>query len=239
MINQATDLYDALAPYYRNYSDNKSAYLSAVDKFVIGHIPPGAESLLDVGAGDGIRGMSIAQQTGIKYTVLCDPSPEMIRRCKALHPSEVWNVSAEELPDTGIKFDVILCLWNVLGHLKDRASRIKALSRMRELLTDKGIIFFDVNNRHNAASYGWARVIGRLIIDFFNLDEQRGDAVFDWKIGEQTFPAMGHLFTPHEIEGIIKESGLKVKERIAVNYSDGQVSMSILKGQLLYLISNK
>ncbi len=229
-------VYDALAPDYREYAERKSAYLSAVDRFVLGHIPSGAESLLDVGAGDGVRGMALARQLRINYTVLCDSSAKMAVLCRRQNPNEVWETRAEDLPDTGKRFDVIICLWNLLGHLPTRAGRVKALRSMRNLLKDRGKIFFDVNNRHNAASYGWLRVFGRILVDAVHFDERRGNATFDWKIGDKTYPGMGHLFTPREIESIIKESGLLILERRSIDYVTGAVSDSLLKGQLVYLV---
>lgn len=236
MIGTSTDIYDALAPHYRKYSEKKSAYLRAIDEYIIEHIPESAGSLLDVGAGDGVRGMAIAHAKGIECTILCDVSAKMVARCKNLNASEVWLASAEELPATEKRFDVIFCLWNVLGHLSGRAARVKALTAMKQLLADDGVLFFDVNNRHNASAYGKLEVLKRVIIDCVCPDERRGDAEFDWEIGDKVFPAKGHLFTPFEIEGIIKESGLQIKERVAVHYGNGEISHHPWRGQLLYLL---
>lgn len=237
MNASSSDIYDVLALHYREYAGKKSAYLSAVDRFIVDHAPSRPSSMLDVGSGDGIRGMALAQQLGISSVVLSDYSAEMVARCRVLGPSDVWQTAAQELPETDRSFDVITCLWNVMGHLPDRLSRIKALTRMRALLSPRGIIFFDVNNRHNAAAYGWVKILGRIIIDTMQHDDRRGDASFDWKVGDKVFPAMGHLFTPAEIETIIRESGLQVRERIAVDYTSGMVSRSPLRGQLVYSLS--
>jgi SAM-dependent methyltransferase len=236
LTSRSEDIYDALAPHYREYSEKKSLYLKAVDKYIVDRVSSGKRSLLDVGAGDGIRGMDIARQCGIGYTVLCEPSAEMVKKCEQLKPSQIWQTTAENLPDSDKKFDVALCLWNVLGHLPNRSARVQALARIRELLTEDGMLFFDVNNRHNASSYGMLEVLKRTAIDFVSFDEKRGDASFDWKIGDKVFPAMGHLFTPKEIEDIIKESGLKIKDRVSVNYASGAVSKQPWRGQLLYRI---
>jgi SAM-dependent methyltransferase len=229
-----SNIYDALAPYYREYARKKTVYLNAVDRFILDNMPGDAESLLDVGAGDGVRGMALANQKGIKYVVLSDLSAEMAARCRELNPADVWHAAAEKLPEVERRFDIIICLWNVLGHIENRAGRVEALTGMRRLLSDKGNIFFDVNNRHNTSAYGWWKVFGRICIDTIQPDEKRGDATFDWKIGNESIPAMGHLFTPAEIEGIIKDSGLLIKTKIAVDYHNGLLSTQLLKGQLLY-----
>ena len=97
MNDNSAELYNALASHYREYSDKKSAYISAVDRFMLDHTPDGAKSILDVGSGDGVRGMSLAKQMGINYIVLNDVSENMIARCRALNPSDVWQVPAQNL----------------------------------------------------------------------------------------------------------------------------------------------
>jgi 2-polyprenyl-3-methyl-5-hydroxy-6-metoxy-1,4-benzoquinol methylase len=235
----SSDIYDAMAPHYREYSARKIAYLSAVDRFVIEHAPRNPATLLDVGAGDGVRGKALAAELGARTTVLADASREMIARCKLLEVSDCWLCEAQNLPQTDLRFDVILCLWNVLGHLPDRASRVAALRGMRALLSPGGAVFFDVNNRQNARNYGRWRVMGRVLLDAIAPDDRRGDETFEWKVGEQTFPAMGHLFTPSEIGSIIEDSGLKVVERVAVDYASGELSSSPWAGQLLYHLGNR
>jgi len=234
-----TEIYDALAPHYREYAARKSAYLAAVDRFILSNVPYGARSLLDVGAGDGIRGMGLARVLEIDTVVLCDVSPEMLRKCKELEPLELWQAAAESLPATELRFDVVVCLWNVLGHVRTRTARVQALTRMREVLSDRGLIFLDVNNRHNASAYGAARVIGRVILDFVRPDERRGDATFDWKIGKRNFPAMGHLFTPGEIARIIDDGGLIIKKRASVDYVTGEVSRCRYRGQMLFMLGKQ
>lgn len=231
------DIYDLMAPFYREYSDRKRNYLQAVDRFVVEHLPPQAGSMLDVGSGDGVRGMSIARIKSIPKVVLVEPSSEMAKRCRELGPTDVWQVAAEELPDTAERFEVITCLWNVLGHLGGRRQRVQALVGMKRLLADSGIILFDVNNRHNAAAYGWLKVLGRRIADGLAPDERRGDATFTWTIGDQNLHGKGHLFTPAEIEGIVREAGLNIRKRVAINYSTGVLSSSPTRGQLLYIVA--
>ena len=238
-LTDSSAIYDALAPHYREYAAKRSAYLAAVDRFVVENIPAGAGSLLDVGAGDGVRGMDIARRGGIGRVALSDPSFAMVELCRRLGPREVWHCGAESLPGPPGQFDVILCLWNVLGHLPGKAARVRALVRMRELLAPGGAIFFDVNNRHNASAYGWFKVCGRIVVDALAFDERRGDATFDWNVGGRTFQATGHLFTPGEIGGIIAEAGLDVLRRASADYAAGRFSTCALRGQLLFMLGRE
>ena len=229
-----SDTYDALAPHYREYSRSRQTYLEAVDRIILRHAPAAVEAVLDVGAGDGVRGMALARRLAARRVVLAEPSREMAARCRELGADAVWEVPAEQLPQSESRFDVILCLWNVLGHLPDRPARLAALKSMQGLLAPAGALYLDVNNRHNAAAYGSLKVLARRCVDFLLPDERRGDASYEWRIGGLNLPAMGHLFTPAEIEGMIEASGLRVARRVAVDYATGRESPSPHRGQLLY-----
>ena len=234
MTGDAAELYDALAPDYQEYAAKRAIYLAAVDAFIRERVPPSARRLLDVGSGDGVRAMALARACAFETVVLSDVSVEMVERCRALAPTAVWRTPAQDLPDEGLRFDVITCLWNVLGHVPARADRLAALRRMRALLATGGMVFLDVQNRHNAAAYGRGRVLARLVLDRLRPDEKRGDTSFDWKIGRNTIRGHGHLFTPAEIGGLLQEAGLRIVERVAVDYATGQRSPSPLRGQLAF-----
>jgi SAM-dependent methyltransferase len=231
----AADPYDALAPYYRDYADTRAAYLAGVDAFVREGMPTAPSALLDVGSGDGVRAMALARACGMGIVVLNDASAEMAARCRALAPADVWQVPAQQLPDTDTRFDAITCLWNVLGHVPTRNARLHALRRMASLLAPGGRLFLDVQNRHNAAAYGRWRVYGRVVLDALWPDEQRGDSSFNWHIGGRTFRGRGHLFTRREIWALIEEAGLRVVGWAAIDYATGARSQSQLTGQLAFV----
>lgn len=234
MTADAAELYDALAPDYREYAAKREAYFAGVDAFIREHVPSSARRLLDVGSGDGVRAMAVARACAFETVVLSDVSAAMVERCRALAPTDVWHTSAQALPDGVAGFDVITCLWNVLGHVPGRAERLAALGRMRALLASGGRMFLDVQNRHNAAAYGWGRVLVRVALDRLWPDERRGDTSFDWKVGGRTVRGHGHLFTPSEISGLLQQAGWRVAERIAIDYATGQRSQSPLRGQLVF-----
>lgn len=232
------NIYDALAPHYRQYADAKASYLQAVDGVLLSRAPTGARSLLDVGAGDGVRGMALAKALRIDRTVLCDSSAEMAARCRALSPSEVWQCAAEDMPQAGERFDIVLCLWNVLGHIAPAELRVRALQSMARVLAPQGRLFLDVNNRHNASAYGWLRIAGRVILDGIAPDDGRGDTSFEWEVGGQRLPARGHLFTPAEMADLARRAGLRIERRLAVDYRTGAVSACVFRGQLVYELSS-
>lgn len=228
----AESAYDRLAPHYREYSKTRAAYIDAVDRLILERAPRRCR-LLDVGAGDGVRGMRLGRALDATRIVLCEPSAGMAAMCREQGADEVWQLPAEALPDDGGPFNLIVCLWNVLGHLPDRAARVAALAGVRRLLARDGVLFLDVNNRHNARAYGRWRVAMRRFVDHVVPDESRGDASFEWRVGGTRVAATGHLFTLRELEDILLSAGLEIVHRMAVDYRAGVVSDDLRHGQLL------
>jgi 2-polyprenyl-3-methyl-5-hydroxy-6-metoxy-1,4-benzoquinol methylase len=227
--------YDRLAPHFRSYSEARAAYLSAVDQLILRRIPAHAKSLLDVGSGDGLRARALARSCSIPRLILSDPNTEMVRRCRLLETvDDVWQVAAEDLPDAGERFDVITCLWNVLGLVTDSAKRSEALRRMRSLISPQGRIFLDVNNRYNASAYGWLTTLGRILYDLLHPSDTNGDVSFSWRIGGEVIHTRGHVFRPDEASCLIAEAGLKVVERHVVDYGTGESRRFTFGGQLFY-----
>lgn len=226
--------YDRLAPYYRAYSETRTAYLSAVEAIVIRDMPIDARSMLDVGSGDGVRAARIARARGLTTLVLCEPSTAMLAAGQIPEATDVWPVAAENLPEGGPTFDVVTCLWNVLGHVPDHAARVIALRRMASLLATNGSIFLDVNNRYNARTYGWTPTLRRALHDVLSPSKANGDVSMTWSVGGATIPARTHIFTPREIDGLLREAGLRIKRRYVVDYDTGERTRFVFEGQLVY-----
>jgi len=237
-ISNDITMYDRLAPQYRKYSEYKIRYLNAIDDLVLKHIPVGAKSILDVGAGDGVRAVKIAKASHISRIVLAEPSPTMIALCRNQPVSDAWQVTAEDLPQTNERFDVILCLWNVLGHIESNEKRINALKKMAGLLSKDGRIYIDVNNRYNANSYGFIQTIRRFLYDSIFPSEKNGDVSFEWEVNGSKIPAMGHFFTPNETRKIIHNSGLCIGQKFAVDYQSGNIQNFSFQGQLFYILKH-
>ncbi len=230
--------YDTIAPLYAEYSCRYRDYLHAVDQLVIDRLSPGTR-LLDLGSGDGRRLHKIASQLGLTDVVAVEPSGEMAALCRKTTGFPVHQLFGDELdklPDTG--FSAITVLWNVFGHMADSAVRVKTLSLLKDKLAPGGSILLDVNNRHNALAYGRWNVAKRRLLDAVAFDEKRGDVHYQWKIGNESVPSSGHLFTPGEMAGLFERSGLRVAERLSVNYATGAVSTSPFDGQLFFRLQH-
>jgi SAM-dependent methyltransferase len=229
--------YDRFAKYFRAYSEARAAYIGAVDAIVIGDIAAHARSMLDVGSGDGVRAARIARARGLTTLVLAEPSAAMVAACYRQNATEIWAVAAEELPDTGLRFDVITCLWNVLGHVSSRTRRVRALRRMRSLLAETGSVFLDVSNRYNAREYGWTPTLGRILYDLVFPATTNGDAAMTWSIEGAPIPAHTHFFTPQELRELILEAGLRIARMHVVDYRTGDAKRFFFEGQLLWQLT--
>lgn len=228
--------YDEIAPFYEEYSLNRKEYLESVEHLILKQLNSQMR-LLDIGSGDGRRLAKILEESGIKDVHSVEPSSEMAKICREKTGIPVHETFGENISELNIgEFDVVTAMWNVLGHIPTSEARLKTLENIRLKLKDGGKVIIDVNNRHNAASYGFWNVLKRRVIDFVNFKTERGDAEYDWKIGEKSFRSRGHLFTPREVENLVRKAGLKIIESSSVDYGTGMVSTSNYKGQLFFVL---
>lgn len=231
--------YDAIAPLYAEYSQKYRRYLDTVDQMVIDRLTPGCR-LLDVGSGDGRRLKKIAAASQPSDVVAVEPSGEMANLCRLTTGFPVHQLFGDALgtlPQSN--FDAITALWNVFGHIPGSALRLQTLQCMKLKLAPRGSIMLDVNNRHNQRAYGRLRVWQRRVVDLLAFDETRADSHYVWKIGNESFPASGHLFTPAEMDRLIDQAQLHVAERWSVNYGTGEISPSPHEGQLFYRLVHR
>ncbi len=226
--------YDRIAPEFARLSERRRSYLDRIDQLVISHIPPGSRTLLDVGAGDGIRAARIAQARGVEELTLLEPSAEMRRYWPA--GIQGWAMRAEELHRQHAQFDVITCLWNVLGHIFPSRSRAELLRQFARLLAPKGLLFIDVNHRYNARHYGTAATLLRLVRDRVLSNESTGDVIAHWEVGGIKYATNGHVFTHGEFCRLLPTTGLTMVKRLIVDYATGEIRRSKFGGNLFYVL---
>jgi len=250
--------YERVAAHYADLTRRREAYLRGVDREIVSRTPEGSRSLLDVGAGDGARALRIASHLGIERVVLVEPSREMAAR--AAEHAEVWPVRAEDLntecmenagknhracgpgTDEGVRpyaiadgFDVITCLWNVLGHVPSVEKRLLALSAIARRLAPGGRFFLDVNHRYNLRSYGAFRTGARWVHDVFFRGQKNGDVTANWTLGQGSVSTYGHVFTHGEVMRLADAAGLELEERLVIDYDSGRIRRFALQGNLLYV----
>jgi SAM-dependent methyltransferase len=224
--------YDRIGPVFARIAEKRRPYLDSIDQIVISEIPLGSRSMLDVGAGDGRRARRIAQARDIAELLLVEPSVGM-------HGSDtkVRTMRAEELQLVEPGFDVITCLWNVLGHIFPYASRLEVLRQFARLVSPKGRIFVDVHHRYNVRHYGAIPTTLRFLHDRLRWKETNGDVVVGWDAGEVQCTTRGHVFTHREFRSLAHPAGLNIEKRLVVDYATGECRRWSIEGHLLYVLS--
>lgn len=227
--------YDCIAPTFRDLSIRRKKYLEKIEELVIASVPKGEQSFLDIGAGDGSRSLRIAREIGERDVVLLEPSAKMREGLGA--SCVVWPIRAEGMNAiaTRRKFSVITCLWNVLGHVPT-VKRQDVLEQCARMLSPGGLFFVDVNHRYNMRAYGFWHTVGRMVYDSVLPGHDHGDVVMHWDIGVVSCSTYGHVFTQSEMQKLIAEAGLKIEEKIFVDYENGDILRSALRGNLFYAL---
>ena len=226
--------YDRIAPVYARLAEKRRAYLDRIDQLILSAIPPGTRSMLDVGSGDGSRARRIAQSQGISELVLLEPSLAMQGRVAA--NAKVWTMRAEELHSVQSEFDVITCLWNVLGHIFPANVRIEVLRQFARLSSPHGKILIDVNHRYNARHYGSLPTALRFLRDRVSWDEKNGDVMVTWDVGSEKCTTLGHVFTNQEFRSLARTAGLSIEKTLIVDYATGEQRRWTWQGNLLYVL---
>ncbi len=240
MHPSSNEIYDQFAPYYKHYSKNKSRYISAVDSLVLDHVPH-ARHVLDVGCGDGSRGVRLARAMSCKELMLVDSSKMMIDLANSFKGENIDVVRSDiSLAEPGHRlpqrhFDVVLCLWNVLGHIADSSGRIQALLNIRESMTDQGKLLVDISNRYNVAYYGPKKVATNVLRNLLYYRTDNGDFAYTIDAGDIKINSYCHFFTPKEFPKLCKKAGLKIEKKMYVDYTDGSLT-NILAGHIFYVV---
>lgn len=226
--------YDQFSTDLAAYSRTRARYLDAVDRVIVARCKGGVKSFLDVGCGDGRRGAALSRRIKARRTVLVDESPAMVdiaaERAAECNVREA-DVSASDF-ETAERFELITCLWNVLGHIP-AARRVAALRNIRRHLSPGGRVFIDVNNRHNLAAYGIRRVASNLVRGAVRGDEV-GDITLVLRSRSGPITTHSHIFTDRELRRLLGQAGLVVGRRWSIDYGQGTVARWTWMGQLLY-----
>lgn len=224
--------YDRIAPVYARVAEGRRAYLEAVDRLIVARIPPGSRSFLDVGTADGARAARIAEAAGLREVVLLEPSPRMRSYCPA--QATMWEMRAEDLHRRQGSFDVVTCLWNVLGHILPSAARLEVLRQFARLVSPPGKIFIDVNHRYNARHYGALKTALRFLRDKASTPGCHGDVRVVWDVEGRPCATTGHVFTDREFTALAHTAGLAIERRFVVDYASGVTRRWSFEGNLLY-----
>lgn len=110
----------------------------------------GYRTMLDIGGSTGIVASALAERFGLKATVI-DPAPLEAAEAQALGIETIEGL-VEEIDLGQRRFDVVI-ICQTVDHLLDVAGTLR---RVRELLTDRGILFIDVVDFRAAYLRNWS-----------------------------------------------------------------------------------
>lgn len=236
------EFYDSLSSIYDAELERRAPWVRRVEAMIAGWAAKrGARSLIDFGSGNARRTLRLGQAASLA-TVAIDVSPGMIDEARRLGvDAYVMDIASPKFDPAvfgGRTFDVVICTWNVLGHVEGAANRLQAVRNMRSVLAPGGAVVLDVNNRYNAAHYGWAAVLKNLVKDFFN-PAQAGDFIanrLDPK-GEKMHTFV-HVFSRDELRALVREAGLEPVEENFLDYASGE-DRTRWSGQMCFLCQAK
>ncbi len=223
--------YNHLANEYIKQSSSRIAYLNAIDEIIIKMTKNNISNYLDIGCGDGRRSLKISSEIGVTDNIiLVDDSNKMLNKLNESDKIQVNNSSIFDF-SSPIKFNLITCLWNVLGHFPSKDLRIQFFKKIDELLDANGILIFDVNNRYNISHYGYNNVAGNLQRDFLKEIDS------GWfTLGSENNKTNVYIHSPFDITEYIAETNLRLESTKFIDYSTGEEKETFFEGQLLYKI---
>jgi SAM-dependent methyltransferase len=139
--------FDAWAPFY-DLTDRDVAPFIA---FYRGVVTEGTRSLLDLGCGTGTIAIALASRlaehpggsSGVRVVGL-DESPEMLRVAGSRDPTIEWVVGDMRSPPLEGPFDLVVCCYNTLQHLRADDDLARTFRGVRRLLAADGIFAFDI-----------------------------------------------------------------------------------------------
>lgn len=184
-----------------------------------------ADSLLDIGTGDGTRLARIIENFSGITTVAIEESPSMY----SIAQQNLKNVRlinsefvASGLPQNS--FSHITALWNVLGHVENRQLFLKSVYQS---LKTNGLFLLDVNNRYNIKEYGIRSAFNNLRNNFCS------PAIANrYKLRCSDVEAEVFIYSKQELIRELKEAGFLIMKMLYVNYNNGHTEKFPIFGQL-------
>jgi SAM-dependent methyltransferase len=234
--------YDSLSEIYDAELERRAPWVRSVDALIIRWCKErGVRNIVDFGCGNGRRVLRLLQATGLAGAAI-DVSPGMVAEARRLGvDGHVMDIASDRFDASelgGRRFDLVICTWNVLGHIEGHAARRRTLQNMRALLAPGGAIVLDVNNRYNAAHYGWRAVLRNRVRDLFKPDGS-GDFIANRQSPDgRTMHTFVHVFSPAELRELCGEAGLVPVEEHFVDYTTGAAA-GPWSGQMCFLITER
>lgn len=234
-IHDSASYYDSVVPHFRDMSAARHAYIQAVNNEVVRCMAEyGAGRFIDVGCGDGIRALELAERTGWQ-PIGVDNSSHMVHRARALGLDTMeldFSKPEANIPTPPVQ--AVTLLWNVLGHVP-KTRRMTLLHNCRNSLTQDGVLIFDVNNSLNVRQYGLRNVIRNGFRILVKSNEYTGDYLIS-SPDHSNVRTISHIFHVNEIKNMLDASGFDHRIKY-IDYQTGNVTTP-LQGQM-FIVARK
>lgn len=229
-MKSSKEYYNQIANNYHAQSNARIDYLNAIDDLIVQQFESvEIGNYLDIGAGDGRRGIKISKALNINNTVLLDESSNMLKGIQKFQ-MKIINDSVFNIGDT-TKYDLITCLWNVIGHFESRSQRFQFFSKIDQLLNRHGVLIFDVNNRYNVINYGFDNVMNTI-----SKERNKKSDVGWYDIGNGNQKTKVYVHSPFDIDDYLVNTNLRVENTWYINYETGKMERTFFEGQLCYKV---
>ncbi|MGH8030556.1 MAG: class I SAM-dependent methyltransferase [Arenimonas sp.] len=238
-VLSSVEFYNSLSSIYDAELERRAPWVQKVEGLIAGWASRrGARSLIDFGCGNGRRALRLMQAANLTGAAI-DVSPGMIDEAKRLgvdaHVIDIASPSFDADAFGGRRFDLAICTWNVLGHVEGSQARLQAVRNMRSVLAPGGAIVLDVNNRYNAAHYGWPAVLKNMLRDAMN-PAVAGDFIANRQDPSgATMHTFVHVFSRGELHRLCGDAGLVPVEEHFLDYASGE-TRTRWSGQMCFLI---
>ena len=220
--------YDNISSTYDQVFKRRKNYLDSIDKEILNFLKSKMiESILDVGIGDGRRSIKYITKLNFSQKNFYGLEPSSKMYAKALHNfDEKRNILNKNLESyqTEKKFDLIMCLWNVIGHVSNLEKFIKKASQLTNV---DGYFVFDYNNIYNLKEYGLRSFL-------FNLARSFLHNKFSFKITNNTNITLVNYYKSNYISEILSLNNFQIIRKIFIDYKDGSIG-NFLNGQVLII----
>ena len=224
--------YDNLSKTYDQISKKRRKYLDSIDQEIFNFLKSlNINTILDVGIGDGRRSNKYITKLNFseKNFYGIEPSTKMYVESKKNfnEKQNIFNINLESY-QTDHKFDLIMCLWNVIGHVSNLEIFIKKVS---ELSSRKGYFIFDYNNIYNFKEYGLRSFVSNLLFGLFK-DK------FEFRVVSNNDDTSVNYYKSSYLLKILSFNNFKVIDKIYINYQDGTKG-NFLNSQILLICKHE
>ena len=224
--------YDNLSSTYHQVFKARKKYLDSIDQEILNFFNSiTIDIILDVGIGDGIRANRYLTKYNFSQKNFYGLEPSKKMYLKALNNfEEKQNIINKDLESyqTQKKFDLILSLWNVIGHVSNLENFIKKAS---QLINHDGYFIFDYNNIYNLKEYGLKSFLSNFVLGFFKNK-------INFKIVNNSDYTLINYYKPSYILNVLSSNNFKIIKKIFINYKDGSIG-NILSGQTLLICKHE